>query len=92
MLSSKSAKARMQEAVKCAHESGNSFLANEITANIMVGTTMTIVFAVMLICLLLNEVGVFTADKSIMRWAVLLASVVEVPITVLNLIHVGTKK
>ncbi len=92
MPTSKSAKARMQEAVKHAHESGNSFLANEITANVMVGTTMMIIFAVMLICLLLNEVGVFTADKVIMRWAVLLASVVEVPITVLNSIYVGTKK
>lgn len=82
----------MQEAVKQARESGNSFLANEITANVMVGTTMMIIFAVMLICLVLNEVGVFTADKVTMRWAVLLASAVEVPITVLNTIYVGTKK
>ena len=92
MPTSKSSRARMQEAVKRAQETGNSFLANEITANVMVGTTMMIVFAVMLICLLLNEVGVFTADKATMRWAVLLASVVELPITVLNTVYVGTKK
>lgn len=92
MPTSKSAKARMQEAVKRAQESGNSFLANEITANVMVGTTMMIIFAVMLICLLLNEIGVFTADKVVMRWAVLLASIAEVPITVINSIYVGTKK
>ena len=91
MPTTKSAKTRMLDAVKKAQESGNSFLANEITANVMVGTTMMIVFAVMLVCLLLNEVGIFTADKVTMRWAVLLASVVEVPITVINSIHVGTK-
>ncbi len=81
----------MQDAVEHARESGNSFLANEITANVMVGTTMMIVFVVMLICLVLNEVGVFTADKVTMRWAVLIASVVEIPITGLNSIYVGAK-
>ena len=92
MPTTKSSRARMQEAVKRAREAGDSFLANEITANVMVGTTMMIIFAVMLICLLLNEVGVFTADKVTMRWAVLIASLVEVPITILNSIYVGTKK
>lgn len=91
MPTTKSAKARMLEAVRKAREAGDSFLANEITANVMVGTTMMLIFAVMLICLLLNEFDVFSADKSTMRIAVLLASVVEVPITVLNAIHVGTK-
>ena len=74
MPTSKSARARMLEAVKRAQSDGNSILANEITANVMVGTTMMLIFAVMLICLLLNEVGVFGADKVSMRWAVLLAS------------------
>lgn len=91
MPTSKSARARMQEAVKRAQESGDSILANEITANVMVGTTMMLIFAVMLICLVLNEVGVFSADKVVMRWAVLIASVIEVPITVINSIYVGTK-
>ena len=92
MPSTKSARAHMQDVVKKARESGDSFLANEITANVMVGTTMMIIFAVMLICLLLNEVGVFTADKATMRWAVLAASVVEIPITVINSIYVGARK
>ena len=91
MPTTKSARARMLEAVKQAQSEGNSFLANEITANVMVGTTMMLIFAVMLLCLLLNEIGVFSADKETMRWAVLFASVVEVPITVLNSIYVGTK-
>ena len=81
----------MNAAVEQALAEGNGYLANEITANVMVGTTMMIVFVVMLLCLLLNEVGVFTADKSVMRWAVLAAAVVEVPITILNTIYVGTK-
>ena len=92
MPSSKSARARMQDVVKRAQESGNIFLANEITANVMVGTTMMIIFVVMLICLILNEVGVFTADKVTMRWAVLIASIIEVPITVINSIYVGAKE
>lgn len=58
----------------------------------MVGTTMMIVFAMMILCLILNEVGVFTADKTVMRWAVLIAGVVEIPITILNSIYVGVKK
>lgn len=91
MPTTKSARARMLEAVKQAQADGNSVLANEITANVMVGTTMMLIFVAMLICLLLNEVGVFSADKAAVRWAVLLASVVEVPITVLNSIYVGTK-
>ncbi len=87
----KSSKVRMQEEVEKAIASGNSYLANEITANVMVGTTMLIVFIVMFIALILNEVGVFSADKSLMRWAVIIASFIEVPITILNTKHVGTK-
>lgn len=92
MPTSKSARARMKEAVDKALSEGDCWKANEITANVMVGTTMMIVFFVMILCLILNEVGVFTADKVIMRWAVLIAGVVEIPITVLNSIYVGTKK
>ena len=91
MPTSKSAKRRMQEAVKNALAAGDSFLANEITANVMVGTTMLIIFGIMIICLVLNEVGIFTADKHIMRLAVFIAALVEVPITVINSKYVGTK-
>lgn len=92
MPTSKSAKNRMNDTISEALASGNSALANEITANVMVGTTMLIVFVVMILCLVLNEIGVFTADKATMRWAVLAAAVVEIPITVLNTKYVGTKK
>ena len=90
MPTTQSARKRMQDAVKEALGKGDSFKANEITANVMVGTTMMIVFAVMLLCLLLNELNVFTADKHVMRLAVLAAAVVEVPITLINTKYVGT--
>ena len=81
----------MREEVSNALTAGETFRANEITANVMVGTTMMIIFLFMLLCWVLNEIGVFTADKHTMRIAVLLAGLVEVPITVLNSIYVGTK-
>lgn len=91
MPTSKSSKARMNAEINRALLEGNSFLANEITANVIVGTTMMIIFAIMLLSLVLNEIGVFTADKVTMRWAVLCAAIVEVPITVLNSKYLGTK-
>ena len=91
MPTSKSAKQRMNAAVEKAIANNDTVLANEITVNVMVGTTMMIVFGVMIICLILNEFGVFTADKNIMRQAVFVAALVEVPITVLNTIYVGAK-
>ena len=91
MPTTKDSKKRMNEEVQKAVAEGNAYLANEITANVMVGTTMVIIVGVMLLCLVLNEVGVFTADRHLMRLAVLLAFIVEVPITILNSIYVGTK-
>ena len=74
-----------------AQESMDSFKVNEITANVMVGVTMFIVFGVMILCLILNEVGVFTAPKTAMRLAVVAAGIVGIPMTVLNTIYVGAK-
>lgn len=91
MPTTKDSKKRMNEEVQKAVAEGNAYLANEITANVMVGTTMIIIVGMMLLCLVLNEVGVFTADRHLMRLAVLLALIVEVPITILNSIYVGTK-
>lgn len=91
MPTSKRSKERMNDAVNEALSRDDCMRANEITANVMVGVTMMIVFGFMILCLILNEVGVFTADKTIMRYAVLIAGVIEIPITVLNTIYVGTK-
>ena len=86
-----SSKKRMDQAVRDAIERGDSALANEITANVMVGTTMVIIFALLIAALILNEIGVFSADKNTMRIGALVAAAVEVPITVLNSIYVGAK-
>lgn len=90
MPTTKSAKKRMEEALEQALRQSDNFKANEITANVMVGTTMLIVFVVMLLCFLLNELNVFTADKHVMRLAVLAAAIVMVPITLINTKYVGT--
>ncbi len=91
MPTSKSSKARMQEAVKASLANGDGFLANEITANVMVGTTMLLIMLLIVLCWILNEVGVFTADRHIMRIAVILALIIETPMTLLNTKYVGTK-
>ena len=81
----------MIEAVNRAIASDNSFLANEITANIMAGASMLIAFILLLIALFLNEIHVFSVDKVIMRGAVFAAIVVALPGTILNTIYIGTK-
>lgn len=88
---SQSAKERVKAAVNRAIADGDSMLANEITANIMTGTAMMFVFALMLVCLVLNEFGLFAVDKSGIRWAVLAAAIVEVPITIINDKYTGMK-
>ncbi len=87
----KSAKKRMKDAVNQAIADGNSFLANEITANVMAGTAMFIIFALLFLCWILNEINVFTVDKTVMRLAVLATLAVELPITIANYIYLGTK-
>ena len=88
---SNSIKKRMNEAARREVEAGNVFMANEITANVMVGFTMIIIVALLLCCVLLNEVGVFTVEKWTMRWSALIALVIVVPLTVVNFRYVGAK-
>ena len=45
----------------------------------------------MILCLILNEFGVFTATKSVMRMAVICAGIVGLPVTILNTVFVGAK-
>lgn len=91
MPTSQSDRKRMQDAVNEAIAQGNCALANEITANVMVGTTMIIIFALMIAALIFNEIGLFSANREAMRIALIAAAVVEIPITVLNSKYVGTK-
>lgn len=92
MPSPKEIKRRMKSGVNTALLNGNVFDANEITANMMVGVTMIIMFALMLICLGLNEIGVFTADKQLMRIGVLVAAIFEIPMATLVLEKGGNDK
>lgn len=70
---------------------GNVMLANEITANIMVGSIMVFVSLISLICLAMNEIGIFTADRVSMRFGVLLSFFIEIPAVSLNKIHHGNR-
>ncbi len=92
MPTTKSAKARMKKAVDEAIAGGNITYANEITANVMVGTTLLIFFLVLFLCMILNEIGVFTVPKNVMRLSTLIAFVLETPATVINSRLVGTKR
>ncbi|MBQ0083808.1 MAG: PP2C family protein-serine/threonine phosphatase [Clostridiales bacterium] len=86
-----SVKKRMNEASQKAAESGDVFMANEITANVMVGSTMIIIVLLLLGCLFLNELGIFTVDKWIMRLSALIALLIVVPITIINFKYIGEK-
>ncbi len=66
-------------------EKGNVFAVNEIAANMMAGIVLMAMVAIIILCWLLNEFGVFTADKPSMRIAVILALIVEMPILILNM-------
>lgn len=65
-------------------DKGNVFAVNEIAANMMAGIVLMSMVAIIILCWLLNEFGVFTADKVSMRIAVILALVVELPILIIN--------
>lgn len=67
------------------------FKANEITANIMVGSVMVIIAILMALCLVLNEIGVFTADIVSMRVATIICFAIEIPITAINSHYHGDK-
>lgn len=73
-------------------DSGDVKQLNEIAANIMVGASMVVMMLIMLVCLMLNEVGVFTVDKQLMRIAVILGLLVEIPPTAINSKCRGDKK
>ena len=66
-------------------------LANEITANIMVGSIMVFISLISFVCLALNEMGIFTASRISMRLGVLLSFFIEVPAVTLNKIHHGNR-
>ena len=72
-------------------EQGDVFLANEISANIMIGSVMALMALISLIALILNEVGVFTVNRASMRVAVLISLLVEIPAVACNSLFHGSK-
>lgn len=71
---------------------GNVFAANEIAANMMLGMISIVVLVLILICFILNEIGIFTADKMDMRIASALSIVLVIPAIILNRTYAGAKR
>ena len=75
-----SLKGKIDDALK----NGNIFVINEITANLMMGSIVLMMILLTILCEILNELGIFTADKLIMRWTVALSLIIEIPILMIN--------
>ena len=71
---------------------GNVYAVNEIAANMMLGLINILIVILMILCLIANEIGIFTADKVDMRIAVIIALVLEIPAIILNKKFAGAKR
>jgi len=69
-------------------EKGDIFLANEISANYMVGSMMALMEAIVLVLLALNEMNVFVAAKDSVRSGALFAFIIALP----SLVIAGIKR
>lgn len=65
-------------------DAGNVDLANEITANLMVGFVMVIMGFLIFVSWILNEFGVFTVDKALMRECAIISIVLSTILSILN--------
>lgn len=74
----------LTEKLKGLINNGNINQANEVSANIMVGTIMSIMGLFTLIAFILNEFGVFTVNVMAMRLAAILSALIELPAVILN--------
>lgn len=74
----------LRKKVLKAIDQGNVFRANEYSANLMVGNVMLIMLIILLVCLGLNEVGVFTVQKEAMRLVTAACIVFELPPIIVN--------
>ncbi|MCQ2512653.1 MAG: PP2C family protein-serine/threonine phosphatase [Lachnospiraceae bacterium] len=71
---------------------GNVYAVNEIAANMMLGIINILIIILMILCLIANEIGIFTADKVDMRIATGIAVVLEIPAILLNKKFAGEKR
>lgn len=74
----------IKERLKKAIEDGEVDKANEISANLMVGTMASFMALAMLVGWILNEVGVFTANSRLMRETAIIAIVISMVLAFLN--------
>lgn len=81
----------LKKGIDNAINEGDVFKANEITSNMLLGGVIVIMEVCCIICLILNEFGIFTADTTIMRGTVIFMLVIETPIVMLNSKYHGNK-
>ena len=81
----------LKNSIESALDAGDAFKANEINANILLGTVILIMEICSAVCLILNEVGVFTADITNMRGTIIAVLLIETPIMILNSHYNGDK-
>lgn len=72
--------------------SGQIFAVNEVAANMMAGIVMMVMIILILIALCLNEAGIFTASKTLMRIGALVSIIIQVPLAAINQKFRGDKK
>ena len=82
----------LENKIKNAIDQGDVFRANEIQANIFLGIVLTLMTIMCGLCLLLNEVGIFTAEKTIMRGTMAFCIAIQLPIVILNKKYHGEAK
>jgi len=85
-------KASLEKKIKTAIDEGDVFRVNEIESNMLLGAVLLMMIIISIICLILNELGVFTADKVIMRYTILAAVIIQAPIMVVNQKYHGEPK
>jgi len=77
-------KKTLNKKIKMAISDGDVFRANEIEANMLLGTVLLIMSFITILCLILNEVGVFSVAKNTMRYSVVAVLLIMLPIVIVN--------
>lgn len=81
----------LKRGIDKALDEGDVFKANEISANILLGTVIVIMELCCVVCLILNELGIFNADTLYMRGTMLVVFLIETPICTINTRFHGNK-
>lgn len=85
-------KKNLEKIIKSAIDEGDVFQVNEIQANMLLGGVLLMMIVISALCLILNELGVFTADIIIMRGTIIAALIVQIPIMIVNQKYHGEPK